>query len=102
MSLKHFQLLGITIPGQEVHKPKTNPDNNKNKEDKDPSDLSVEEEKNSSLLEVSNLNPEDQMQYALDQMMKKNYNESKNILDQIIENDLGSNGPPSQRPNRFE
>ena len=29
ISLKHFQLLGITIPGQEVHKPKTNPDNNK-------------------------------------------------------------------------
>ena len=26
------------------------------------------------------------MQYALDQMMKKNYNESKNILDQFIEN----------------
>ena len=31
ISLKHIQLLGITIPGQEVHKPKTNPDNNKNK-----------------------------------------------------------------------
>ena len=61
-------------------------DNNKNKEDKDPSDLSVEEEKNSSLLEVSNLNPEEQIQYALDQMMKKNYNEAKNIFDQFIEN----------------
>ena len=30
ISLKHFQLLGITIPDKVVHKPKTNPDNNKN------------------------------------------------------------------------
>ena len=29
ISLKHFQLLVITIPAQAVHKPKTNPDNNK-------------------------------------------------------------------------
>ena len=36
--------------------------------------------------EVSNLNPEEQIQYALDQMMKKNYNEAKNIFDQFIEN----------------
>jgi outer membrane protein assembly factor BamD (BamD/ComL family) len=36
--------------------------------------------------EVSNLKPEEQMQYALDQMMKKNYNDSKNILDNFIEN----------------
>ncbi len=50
------------------------------------SDLNVEREKNSLLQEVSTLNPEKQMQYALDQMMKKNYNESKNILDQFIEN----------------
>ena len=46
----------------------------------------MKKEKNSLLQEVSNLNPEEQMQYALDQMMKKNYNESKNILDQFIEN----------------
>ena len=39
---------------------------------------------NSLLKELSRLNPEEQMQYALDQMMKKNYNESKNILDQFI------------------
>jgi tol-pal system protein YbgF len=32
------------------------------------------------------LKPEEQMQYALDQMMKKNYNDSKNILDHFIEN----------------
>ena len=59
-------------------------DNTKNV--KKPSDLNVERGKNSLLQEVINLKPEEQMQYALDQMMKKNYNESKNILDQIIEN----------------
>ena len=58
-------------------------DNNNNEDYKD---LSVEDEKNSLLQEVSNLNPEEQIQYALGQMMKKNYNESKNILEQFIEN----------------
>ena len=58
-------------------------DNNNNEDYKD---LSVEDEKNSLLQEVSNLNPEEQIQYALDQMMKKNYNEAKNIFDQFIEN----------------
>ena len=61
-------------------------DNNNNKDNKDSSDLNVDEEKNSLLQEVSNLNPEEQIQYALDQMMKKNYNEAKNIFDQFIEN----------------
>ena len=59
-------------------------DNTKNV--KEPSELNVEKEKNSLLQEVSNLKPEEQMQYALDQMMKKNYKDSKNILDQFIEN----------------
>ena len=59
-------------------------DNTKNV--KEPSELNVEKEKNSLLQEVSNLKPEEQMQYALDQMMKKNYNDSKNILDHVIEN----------------
>jgi tol-pal system protein YbgF len=59
-------------------------DNTKNV--KEASELSVEKEKNSLLQEVSNLKPEEQMQYALDQMMKKNYNDSKNILDHFIEN----------------
>ena len=59
-------------------------DNTKNV--KEPSDLNVEKKKNSLLQEVSNLKPEEQMQYALDQMMKKNYNDSKNILDHFIEN----------------
>ena len=53
---------------------------------KESSKLNVEKEKNSLLQEVSNLKPEEQMQYALDQMMKKNYNDSKNILDHFIEN----------------
>jgi len=59
-------------------------DNTKNV--KEASELSVEKEKNSLLQELSNLKPEEQMQYALDQMMKKNYNDSKNILDHFIEN----------------
>jgi tol-pal system protein YbgF len=59
-------------------------DNTKNV--KQASELNVEKEKNSLLQEVSNLKPEEQMQYALDQMMKKNYNDSKNILDHFIEN----------------
>jgi tol-pal system protein YbgF len=59
-------------------------DNTKNVEE--PFNLNVEKEKNSLLQEVSNLKPEEQMQYALDQMMKKNYNDSKNILDHFIEN----------------
>jgi len=54
--------------------------------DKDSSDLNIEKEKNSLLKELSSLNPEEQMQYALDQMMKKNYNDSKNILDDFIKN----------------
>ena len=61
-------------------------DNNKVENDKDSSDLNVEKEKNSLLKELSSLNPEEQMQYALDQMMKKNYNVSKNILDVFIKN----------------
>jgi tol-pal system protein YbgF len=60
--------------------------NNNIENDKELSDLNVEKEKNSLLQEVISLNPEEQIQYALDQMMKKNYNESKNILDQFIEN----------------
>jgi tol-pal system protein YbgF len=59
-------------------------DNTKNV--KEPSDLNIQKKKNSLLQEVSNLKPEEQMQYALDQMMKKNYNDSKNILDHFIEN----------------
>ena len=59
-------------------------DNKNTENDSDSPDVNVENEKNSLLQELSNLNPEEQMQYALDQMMKKNYNESKNILNQFI------------------
>jgi tol-pal system protein YbgF len=61
-------------------------DNNNAENDKDSSELKAEKEKNSLLQELSSLNPEEQMQYALDQMMKKNYNDSKNILDDFIKN----------------
>jgi len=61
-------------------------DNNNTENAKDLSDSDVEKKKNSLLQDVSNLNPEEQMQYALNQMMKKNYNESKNILNQFIKN----------------
>jgi tol-pal system protein YbgF len=61
-------------------------ENNNTENDEDSSNLNVEKEKNSLLQEVSDLNPEEQMQYALNQMMKKNYNESKNILNQFIKN----------------
>ena len=60
--------------------------NNNTINDKDSPNLNVDKKKNSLLQELSSLNPEQQMQYALDQMMKKNYNQSKNILDQFIEN----------------
>jgi tol-pal system protein YbgF len=61
-------------------------DNNNAENDKDSPELKPEKEKNSLLQELSSLNPEEQMQYALDQMMKKNYNDSKNILDEFIKN----------------
>ena len=61
-------------------------ENNNAEKDKNSFDLNAEQEKSSILKELSNLNPEEQIQYALDQMMKKNYNETKKILDQFIEN----------------
>ncbi|MDC0342932.1 tetratricopeptide repeat protein [Alphaproteobacteria bacterium] len=61
-------------------------DNNDTENAKDLSDSGVENEKNSLQQDVSKLNPEEQMQYALNQMMKKNYDESKNTLNQFIKN----------------
>ena len=44
-----------------------------------------EENNNSQILEsIENLNPEDQLQFALDQLMKKNYDKSKEILENFI------------------
>ena len=48
--------------------------------------ITISNEENLLLQEVSALNPEEQIQYALDQMMKKNYNDSKDILDHFILN----------------
>jgi len=61
-------------------------DKNNTENDSEVSNLNIEKKENSLLQEESKLNPEEQMQYALDQMMKKNYDESKNTLNYFIEN----------------
>jgi len=61
-------------------------DKNISSNDTDSLNVIAENKEDSLLLEVNSLNPEEQMQYALDQMMKKNYDISKSILDQFIEN----------------
>ena len=61
-------------------------DKNISSNDTDSLNVIAENKEDSLLLEVDNLNPEEQMQYALDQMMKKNYDISKSILNQFIEN----------------
>ena len=48
--------------------------------------IEIEKENNSLLQEVGNLNPDEQLQYALDQIRKRNYKDSKDILNQFIEN----------------
>ena len=48
--------------------------------------IEIEKENNSILQEVGNLNPDEQLQYALDQIRKRNYKDSKDILNQFIEN----------------
>ncbi len=42
------------------------------------------EEKNAQEEEINKLSPEEKLQFALDQMMKKNYDKSKNILEKFI------------------
>tara|TARA_B100001173_G_C15952397_1_gene532016 strand:- start:182 stop:1105 length:924 start_codon:yes stop_codon:yes gene_type:complete len=59
-------------------------DNNKSINEENLSNLDNKEEKNSLEQELSNLTEEEQIQFALDQMMKKNYNKSKNILEEFI------------------
>ena len=61
-------------------------DKNISSNDTDSPNLVTENKEDALLKEVNSLNPEEQMQYALDQMMKKNYDISKSILDQFIEN----------------
>ena len=60
-------------------------DKNKSTNVTDSSISITEEEKNNLKNELSNLTPEEQMQFALDQMMKKNYDKSKKILEKFIE-----------------
>ena len=55
-----------------------------NETEESTTDLKKEEE--TLVQELSNLNPEEQIQLALDQMMKKNYNKSKKILEEFITN----------------
>ena len=57
-------------------------DNNQELE-KPESKIVIEENKNQNL-ELTNLSPEEQLQFALDQMMKKNYEYSKEILKDFI------------------
>ena len=45
-----------------------------------------DQEENKLKKELSTMTPEEQMQLALDQMMKKNYSRSKEILEQFISN----------------
>ncbi len=52
--------------------------------DKNVSQLEGETEINDQDKELSKLTPEEQMQFALDQMMKKNYDKSKKILEDFI------------------
>jgi len=60
-------------------------DKNKSTNVTDSSISIAEEEKNNLKNELNNLTPEEQMQFALDQMMKKNYDKSKKILEKFIE-----------------
>ena len=52
----------------------------------DSSILVIQEETNNQEKELSKLTPEEQLQFALDQMMKKNYEKSKKILEDFIIN----------------
>ncbi len=61
-------------------------DNDETINDNDLLTSQVEEEKNSLEQELTKLNPEEQMQFALDQMMKKDYEKSKKIFEKFIEN----------------
>ena len=61
-------------------------DNDKSVSNKKLSDIKPETENNDLQKELAGLTPEEQMQYALDQMLKKNYDKSKAILEQFILN----------------
>jgi len=49
-------------------------------------ETNLEEKLKNQDKEINNLSPEEQLQFALDQMMKKNYDQSKISLEEFIEN----------------
>ena len=49
-------------------------------------EITLEEKITNHNKELNNLTPEEQLQFALDQMMKKNYDKSKISLEEFIEN----------------
>ena len=49
-------------------------------------ETNLEEKLTNQDKEINNLSPEEQLQFALDQMMKKNYDKSKISLEEFIEN----------------
>ncbi len=61
-------------------------ENNQQLNNIDGSSIDTDEDENALENEIINLNPEEQLQYALDQMMKKNYDKSKEILESFILN----------------
>ena len=61
-------------------------DNNQVSTEPDSSSLAVEDNKIEQEQELNNLTPEEQLQFALSQMMKKNYEKSKKILEEFIVN----------------
>ena len=61
-------------------------ENNQQLNNIDGSSIDTDENENALENEIINLNPEEQLQYALDQMMKKNYDKSKEILESFILN----------------
>ena len=60
--------------------------NNQQLENIDEPSQDKEKDENANKNEIINLKPEEQLQYALNQMMKKNYEKSKEILETFILN----------------
>ncbi len=61
-------------------------DKNKSSNDTNSSKLTTDTQISKEEDKLSNLNPEEQIQFALDEMMKKNYNKSKVILENFLIN----------------
>ena len=61
-------------------------DSNQVSTESDSSNVAIEDKKIEQEQELNNLTPEEQLQFALNQMMKKNYEKSKKILEEFIVN----------------